>query len=98
MNTLPRECQQLANAFAHGWQPTPSARAMRAFWQVYPWVPEMQQQLESPRNAVLLYRHAHSAGARCCHKCNSCYMQQLHDIRVKYEPELVTDELGRLWS
>ena len=95
MNALPKECQQLVNAFARGWQPTPSARAMLAFWQQYPWVPEMQQ-LNNSRGA-LLYRAAESAGTRCCYKCNSCYIQQLHNIRVQYEPELA-DEQDHLWS
>ena len=96
MDALPRECQQLVSAFAHGWQPTPSARAMLAFWRQYPWVPEMQQ-LKNSRG-TLLYRAADSAGARGCYKCSSCHMQLLHDIRVTYEPELALDELDRLWS
>ena len=77
--------------FTRGWEPTPSARAMQAFWQLYPWVPEMQQ-LKSSRSA-LLYRAPDSVGTQCCYKCNCCYIQQLWDIRVKYEPEL----LDLLW-
>ena len=96
MDALPWECQQLVSAFAHGWEPTPSARAMHAFWQMYPWVPQMQQ-LKNSRG-TLLYRAADSAGAQCCYKCNCCYTQQLHNIRVQYEPELALDELDRLWS
>ena len=86
MDAVPEECLQLVRDFTCGWEPTPSAQAMRACWQLYPWVPEMQQ-LEVSCGA-LLYRNAWSAGTRFCYKCNSCYTQQLWDIRVKYEPEL----------
>ena len=94
MNDVPQECLQLVRGFARGWEPTPSARAMQAFWQLYPWVPEMQQ-LQASRGA-LLYRAAESAGTRGCYKCNACWIQQLHNIRVQYEPELA-DEQDRLW-
>ena len=87
MDTLPRECLQLVGAFACGWAPTPSAQAMRDFWEMCPWLPEMQQ-LSFSRGARL-YRIPWSVGMQCCYKCNSCYMQQLCDIRVKYEPELL---------
>ena len=96
MDALPLECQERVNDFARGWQPTPSARAMLAFWRQYPWVPEMQQ-LNNSRGA-LLYRAADSAGVQCCNKCNCCYIQQLHSIRIRYEPEIIDDELDRLWS
>ena len=95
MDAVPPECLQLVRGFARGWEPTPSAQAMQAFWQLYPWVPEMQQ-LQASRSA-LLYRAADSAGARCCYKCNCCYIQRLYDIRVRFEPELA-DEQDRLWS
>ena len=95
MDAVPHECLQLVRGFARGWEPTPSAQAMQAFWQLYPWVPEMQQ-LQASRSA-LLYRAADSAGARCCYKCNCCYIQRLYDIRVRFEPELA-DEQDRLWS
>ena len=95
MDALPLECQELVDAFARGWQPTPSARAMIAFWQQYPWVPEMQQ-LNLP--GALLYRAADFAGLQPCDRCDCCYIQQLHNIRVKYEPEIIDDELDRLWS
>ena len=95
MDAVPQECLQLVRDFARGWEPTPSAQAMQAFWQRYPWVPEMQQ-LQASRSA-LLYRAADSAGARCCYKCNCCYIQRLYDIRVRFEPELA-DEQDRLWS
>ena len=87
MDAVPQECLQLVRNFARGWEPTPSARAMQAFWQLYPWVPEMQQ-LKGSRGA-LLYRFADIAGTRFCYKCNSCYEQLLWDIRVKYDPELL---------
>ena len=35
--------------FATGYQATPSERAMRAFWEQYPWVLEMQAELRSAR-------------------------------------------------
>ena len=96
MDALPLECQELVNAFARGWRPTPSARAMLAFWQQYPWVPEMQQ-LNNSRGA-LLYRAADCAGVQRCYRCNCCYIQQLHNIRIRYEPEIIDDDLDRLWS
>ena len=95
MDAVPLECQELVNAFARGWQPTPSARAMIAFWQQYPWVPEMQQ---LNLRGALLYRAADFAGLQPCDRCDCCYIQQLHNIRVKYEPEIIDDELDRLWS
>ena len=93
MNALPKECQQLVNAFARGWQPTPSAQAVQAFWRRYPWVQEMQQQmLHFPISAwvrlVLLYSSADVVGTTFCTTCNTCLIQRLYDIRAKYEPEL----------
>ena len=95
MNDVPQECLQLVRGFARGWEPTPSARAMQAFWQRYPWVPEMHQLLSS--RSPLLYRAPDSFGTHCCYKCNSCYIQRLYNIRLKYEPELA-DEQDHLWS
>ena len=87
MNALPRECQQLIDDFATGWRPTPSARAMRAFWRMCPWLPEMQQ-LSLSRGARR-YRYPWSAGTQFCDKCDRCYRQQLYKSRVKHEPELL---------
>jgi hypothetical protein len=95
MDAVPQECLQLVRDFARGWEPTPSARAMQAFWRRYPWVPEMHQ-LPFSRGA-LLYRAAESVGTHDCYKCNCCYTHRLYDIRVRYEPELA-DEQDRLWS
>ena len=77
--------------FATGYQATPSARAMRAFWEEYPWVPEMQAMLRARRLCTLLvhvYSSSDHAGTTPCYKCGCCLLHQLWQIRAKYDPEV----------
>ena len=78
--------------FATGYQVTPSARAMHAFREEYPWVLEMQAELRSARRLctylVYVYRGADQAGTTPCYKCGCCLLHRLWQIRAKYDPEV----------
>ena len=78
--------------FATGYQATPSARAMHAFWEEYPWVLEMQAELRNARRLctllVYVYRGADQAGQEPCYKCGSCLRHRLWQIRARYDPEV----------
>ena len=78
--------------FATGYQVTPSARAMHAFWEQYPWVPDMQAMLRTRRLSTLLvsvYRSADWVGATPCYKCGCCLLHWFWEIRSKYDPDAV---------
>ena len=65
---------------------------MRAFWEQYPWVLEIQAELRSARRLctylVQVYRNADQAGQEPCYKCGSCLRHRLWQIRAKYDPEV----------
>ena len=64
---------------------------MRAFWEKYPWVPEMQALLRARRLSTLLvyvYRSADWVGRTPCYRCDCCLLHMLWEIRAKYDPEL----------
>ena len=91
MDRLLADCQQLVRDLASGWTPTPSAQALRDFWQLRPWLLEMQAVLnhELSLPATCIYRQADVAGTQMCFKCNNCITQRMFDIRVQYGPELL---------
>ena len=85
--------------FATGYQATPSAWAMRAFWEQHPWVPEMQAELRRAQAelrraqtlhtyVVYVYRSADRVGSTPCYKCGGCLLHRLWEIRAKYDPEV----------
>ena len=91
MDRLPADCQQLVRDFASGLTPTPREQALRDFWQLRPWVGEMQaliaRELSLP--GVNVYHLADVIGTRMCFICDNCITQRMFDIRVQYEPELL---------
>ena len=64
---------------------------MRAFWEQYPWVPEMQAEVRARRLSKLLvyiYRSADRVGTTPCYKCGCCLLNMFWEIRAKYDKEV----------
>ena len=68
----------------HGWQPTPSARAMQKYWLLFPWVREMADLFQS-RHKVKTYTHAPWLGLRDCNKCDRCIRHEWWKVRRKFD-------------
>ena len=77
----------------HGWQPTPSARALHNFWQRYPWVQPMYE-----IEGISAYRDPEFSGLIDCRKCNWCPLARLNLIRRTYDPEYDEEVAYDMWA
>ena len=82
---LPWDVQTLVREFAEGWQPTPSAQALKAFHELHPWVLPMAQAW--PGFAPGIYKGAPYVGMQDCYKCSRCIDASLHVLRRQWDPE-----------
>ena len=79
---------------------TPSAHALAAHFDAYPWVRDALDAFPH-RNPVPFVVHGPWLGLGNCHKCNSCSIARLYALRRRYEPDeegLLACEVGVAWA
>ena len=80
--------------------PTPSAQALVAHLDAYPWVRDVLDAFPH-RNPVHFVLRGAWLGLGNCHKCNSCSIAHLYALRRRYEPDgegLLACEIGVAWG
>ena len=64
----------------HCYRPTPSAKAINAYFDMYPWLVPMM--IEFPHvHPIRIIGGAQTLGHRDCHKCSHCCLAKLFRIR-----------------
>ena len=80
--------------------PTPSAQALVAHLDAYPWVRDVLDAFPH-RNPVHFVLRGAWLGLGNCHKCDSCSIAHLYALRRRYEPDgegLLACEIGVAWG
>ena len=80
--------------------PTPSAQALTAHLDAYPWIRDALDAFPH-RNPVPFVLHGAWLGLGNCHKCDSCSIARLYAMRRRYEPDeegLWACEVGVAWA
>ena len=91
---LPGDIQSFVAELAR-FEPTPSATALRARLEEYPWIKPMIEQIPQFAPSLIIL-HAPVVGLLDCRKCSRCGIGRLHGIRRQFDPELAgwSDEEG----
>ena len=80
--------------------PTPSARAIAAHLDAYPWIRDALDAFPHINPCRIILQGAW-LGLGDCHKCNSCSIARLYAMRRCYEPDeegMLACEVGVAWA